>query len=85
MKLQQGQLWKKGGHYFRIVRWERLRVEYKAMASPDASEGTLHLVSKKEFCRLIKGATLQNPDEAPAQTPTPPAPEAPGPDTINPS
>ena len=28
MKLCQGQVWKKGGEYIRIVRLERLEVEY---------------------------------------------------------
>ncbi|MFD2255107.1 hypothetical protein ACFSSA_00325 [Luteolibacter algae] len=58
IKLEQGQLWKQGEKYFRIVIWERLAIQYKETASPDAAEGTLHAVSKKEFCRLIKGAEL---------------------------
>lgn len=61
MKLQQGQLWKKGGEYFRIVTWERLSIEYKSMTDTESGEGTLHQVSKKEFCRLIKGAELIEP------------------------
>lgn len=58
MKLQQGQLWKKEGVFFRIVECERLAVTYKEMPNPFAKEGTLHQVSKKEFCRLIKEAKL---------------------------
>ena len=58
MKLQQGQIWKKGDDYFRIVEWARLSVKYKVMQDPVAGEGTMHLVTKKEFCRLIKGAEL---------------------------
>lgn len=61
MKLQQGQLWKKDGEYFRIVTWERLAIEYKSMTDPESGEGTLHQVTKKEFCRLIKGAELVQP------------------------
>ncbi|MBC7978967.1 MAG: hypothetical protein H7Y36_00210 [Armatimonadetes bacterium] len=58
IQLQQGQLWKKGDDFLRIVVWERLAIQYKLTASPDSAEGTLHDVSKKEFCRLIKGAEL---------------------------
>lgn len=72
MHLEQGQIWKKGDEYFRIVTWERLAIEYKAMNDPDSKEGTLHQVTKKEFCRLLKGAVLQVPE-----TPAPDAPSAP--------
>ncbi|HNX52433.1 MAG TPA: hypothetical protein PLD51_04335 [Pontiellaceae bacterium] len=58
MKLQQGQLWKKDGEFFRIVECERLSVTYKVMANPFAKEGVQHQVTKKEFCRLIKDAKL---------------------------
>ncbi len=58
IQLAQNQLWKKGDQYFRIVIWERLGIRYKETDSPEATEGTLHDVSKKEFCRLIKGAEL---------------------------
>jgi hypothetical protein len=58
MKLRQGQFWKQGKEYIRIMRLERLEVEYKSTTSPTTKEGTLHHVSKKEFCRLLKNATL---------------------------
>lgn len=58
LQLQQNQLWKQGDRYFRIVVWERLAIQYKETDSPDAVEGTVHDVSKKEFCKLIKGAEL---------------------------
>ena len=58
LKLKQGQLWKTGDRYLRIVHLERLEVKYKAMSDPATVEGTHHHVSKKEFCRLLKGATL---------------------------
>jgi hypothetical protein len=58
MKLQQNQLYKKGEDYIRIVELERLAVRYKTMKDPIAAEGTTHPVTKKEFCRLIKGAEL---------------------------
>lgn len=58
IQLAQNQLWKQGGRYFRIVIWERLAIRYKETDSPEAEEGKLHDVTKKEFCRLIKGAEL---------------------------
>ena len=58
MKLQQGQLWRKGSEFFRIVECERLSVTYKTMENPFSKEGELHEVTKKEFCRLIKEAKL---------------------------
>jgi hypothetical protein len=58
MKLQQGQVWKQGGEYVRLVRLERLEVEYKSMASLAGKEGTKIVTSKKDFCRLLKGAHL---------------------------
>lgn len=63
MKLQQGQIWKQGDDYFRITAWARLSIEYKQMDGPEATEGTRHTVTKKEFCRLIKGAELLNPSQ----------------------
>lgn len=58
MKLAQNQMWKKGAEYLRIVHLERLEVQYKAITDLPSGKGTHHHVSKKEFCRLLKGATL---------------------------
>jgi hypothetical protein len=58
MKLCQGQLWKQGKEFIRIVRLERLEVGYKSMPHPTSKDGTTHRASKKEFCRLLKGAQL---------------------------
>jgi hypothetical protein len=58
MKLQQGQVWKRGEEFLRIVKLERLAVEYKAMHDLSTKEGTVHQVTKKEFCRLVKTAVL---------------------------
>ncbi len=65
MKLRQGQLWKQGGEYIRIVRLERLEVGYKSMTHPTSKEGTIHCASKKEFCRLLKKAQLLIPSPEP--------------------
>lgn len=76
MKLEQGQIWKQGDDYLRIVEWARLGIEYKRMKNPETKEGTLHQVTKKEFCRLLKGAVLLKPEDLPAAEVTPePAPE----------
>ena len=62
LKLEQGKIWKQGDEFLRIVKWSRLAIEYKKMTDPAAKDGTVHDVTKKEFCRLIKGATLMTPD-----------------------
>ena len=60
MKLQQGQRWKTADQTVRIVKLERMAVDYKVIPEevPDVDpvEGVRHSVTKKEFCRLIKGA-----------------------------
>ncbi len=58
MKLGQNQVYKQGEEYLRIVQLERLEVRYKTVINLLTGEGEHHHVSKKEFCRLIKGATL---------------------------
>lgn len=62
MKLKQGQLWKKGDDYLRIVEWARLSVVYKTMKDPITGEGTTTQATKKEFCRLLKDAELLTPE-----------------------
>ena len=64
IKLRQGQIWQSGEEFFRIVRLERLEVEYKSTFTPTAKKGAHHKVSKKEFCRLLKKATLLPPAES---------------------
>jgi len=49
--------------YLRIVHLERLEVRYKAITDIITGNGRHHHVSKKAFCRLLKGATLLTPDE----------------------
>ena len=63
MKLAQNQVWKRGDEYLRIVRLERLEVQYKAISNLLSGAGTHHHVSKKEFSRLIKNATLLTQEE----------------------
>ena len=49
MKLEQGQIWKQGEDYLRIVAWERLSIDYKISRDPSSKEGTRHVVSKRNF------------------------------------
>jgi len=69
LKLQQGQVWQQGDRFLRIVRLERLAVEYKTTSSPALKTGTVQQATKKEFCRLLKAAVLLAP-----LAPTPPVP-----------
>jgi len=62
MKLEQGQLWNSGENYYRIVKWARLSIDYLKLDSIDAERGERVSTSKKEFCRLLKGATLITPE-----------------------
>ena len=58
MRLKQGQVWKNDTTYLRIVQLERLSVDFKIMQDAFTKDGTHKQLSKKECCRLIKGATL---------------------------
>ena len=58
MKLAQNQVWQQGDHFLRIVHLDRLEVKYKELTNLLSGAGRHHHVSKKEFCRLIKGARL---------------------------
>ncbi len=60
MRLKQGQVYKREDEYIRIVKVERLAVDYKSMLDVESGEGTHHHATKKEFCRLIKDAELQS-------------------------
>ena len=64
MKLQQGQVWKCGTEYVRIVQLERLEVSYKSAPSQKFTGGQHRHTSKKDFCRLLKGAILISPKPA---------------------
>ncbi len=66
MKLCQGQVWKQGREYLRIVRLERLEVEYKSLSSLASKEGTKQVTSKKDFCRWLKQARLLRRDKTPS-------------------
>jgi hypothetical protein len=77
MKLCQGQVWKSGKEFIRIVRLERLEVEYKSFIILTNKGGTKIVTSKKDFCRLLKGAHLLAAEKKspPVCTETAPAPK----------
>ena len=75
LKLKQGQTWKCGEQFVRIVKLERLKVGYKSAASPNLTGGSHHQTSKKDFCRLLKGATLLE-SKSPVKISASPAPLA---------
>jgi len=65
MKLEQGQIWKTDPNthshngeplHLRIVELERLSVGYKEITDLKLGHGRHKQATKKEFCRLIKGA-----------------------------
>jgi len=66
MRLYQNQVYQQGNEFFRVVRVERLKVGYKSVGPLVAGEGEHFEVSKKEFCRLIKGATLLSSEQVEA-------------------
>jgi hypothetical protein len=66
LRLRQGQLWKQGNQYLRIVQLERLEVGYKSLPHPTSKEGTIHRISKKDFCRLLKSAELVTAENQPS-------------------
>jgi hypothetical protein len=74
VKLKQGQVWKCGEEYVRIVHLERLEVGYKSASNLKFSDGKHQHTSKKDFCRLLKGATLVFPVSE--KSSPPPAPGA---------
>jgi hypothetical protein len=65
MHLEQGQVWKKDDRFLRIVVWERMAIEYKELPDPGSKGGEVRRVTKKEFCRMLKGAVLHVPDIPP--------------------
>lgn len=73
MRLAQDQIWKKDDEYLRIVEWARMSIVYKLIDSPTSKKGTLHKATKKEFCRLLKGAELVTVSKAPPELPEEPA------------
>lgn len=62
MRLLEGQLWKVGESYWRILYRDNRRVVYKVMKDAAKKEGEEVEATKKEFCRQLKHAVLLTPD-----------------------
>lgn len=61
MRIYQDEIYQKGAKFIRIVRLDRYEVEFKTMEGNPKGEGTVAVLPKKEFCRLLKGMTLVAP------------------------
>jgi hypothetical protein len=61
LKLRQGQVWKHGNEFIRIVHLERLEVAYKVLKNLHTGKGEHRHTSKKDFCRLLKDCRLLTP------------------------
>jgi hypothetical protein len=72
MKLQQGQIWQCGIEFVRIIDLQRLEVGYKSATDLEFTDGKHKRTSKKDFCRLLKGAILITP-KPPTKVPSPPS------------
>ena len=64
LRLRQGQVWKHGEEFIRIVHLERLEVGYMTFKKLKPGTGQHHRTSKKDFCRLLKDCTLLAPKPA---------------------
>jgi len=53
----------KGKDSYRITEWARMTIQYKHSHKAKFKESEVIEVSKKEFCRLIKGAVLEESEE----------------------
>ena len=73
LKLGQGQVWKHGDEFIRVVHLERLEVGYKVVKNLKTGDGEHRHTSKKDFCRLLKSATLLA-RKTPAKSSPPPVP-----------
>jgi hypothetical protein len=75
LKLRQGQVWKHGNEFIRIVHLERLEVGYKTfktLKDLHSGKGIHQHTSKKDFCRLLKECRLLTPKTAGAVSDDPP-------------
>lgn len=61
MRIYQDEVYQKGAKFIRIVRLDRYEVEFKTMNGDPKGEGSVAVLAKKEFCRLLKGMTLVVP------------------------
>jgi hypothetical protein len=55
MRIFQDEIYQKGERLIRIVRLDRYEVEFKETVGDPKGPGDQTVLSKKEFCRLIRG------------------------------
>jgi hypothetical protein len=67
MKLKQAQTWKCGDEFVRIVDLQRLEVGYKTFKNLKTGTGTHQRSTKKDFCRMLKNATLVTGETDPSE------------------
>ena len=56
-------MWVKGKDSYRITEWARMTIQYKHSHKAKFKESDVIEVSKKAFCRLIKGAVLEETED----------------------
>ncbi len=61
MRLYQDEIYRKAETFIRIIRLDRYEVEFKTSTGDPKAEGSVAVLVKKEFCRLLKGMTLVPP------------------------
>jgi len=61
MRIFQDEIYQKGETFIRIVRLDRYEVEFKTTVGDPKAVGDQTILSKKEFCRLIRGMVLVFP------------------------
>ena len=61
MRIYQNETYRKGGKFIRILRVERHEVEFRATDGDPEAKTEPEVLSKKEFCRLIRGMDLVPP------------------------
>ena len=61
MRLFQDQVYRKGERFLKIMRLDRYEVEFKTSDGDLKADGAVATLSKKEFCRLLKGMELVIP------------------------
>ncbi len=69
LRLNQDQVWEVDGGFVRIVRLGRLLVGFKRLEDLTTRDGTHLELTKKEFCRMIKGGRLLEAGELPDLAP----------------
>lgn len=71
MRLFQDEIYQKGNRFIRIIRLDRYEVEFKQTEGDPKGEAEEQVLTKKEFCRLLKGHTRIFPVQKEGKPPKP--------------